>query len=283
MLSSVDGRTDSDAVSAVTQEGEYEATSSQFQYDAWACGRATMQEILGDDEPFVSATNMPAGPRPVFVARKAETYAVSLDTSGKLRWTGPDVRGDQLICVVSERAPAAYVDGLREKGISHIVTGAEGIDLIDAAEKLGEHFGIRTLLLEGGGHISRAFLRAGLIGRGEYPAGARHRRAQQRRFGVRRRRCLAKHRGRAQPEVCRTARGRHTVAALRGGAELIYHPSHVLRRQRPPPFRLGTHGEASRSPAPPLVPAGLGSPRAGGARSRSASTAWCSCPGSPRA
>lgn len=163
MLSSVDGRTDSDAVQGVTPEGEYEATSSQFQYDAWACGRATMQEILGDDEPFASGSKQLAGPRPVFVARKAEMYAVSLDTLGKLRWTSGEVRGDHLICIVSERAPADYVDGLREKGISYIVTGTESIDLADAAEKLGEHFGIRTLLLEGGGHINGAFLRAGLV------------------------------------------------------------------------------------------------------------------------
>lgn len=163
MLSSLDGRTDGDALEAVTPEGEYEATSSQFQYDAWACGRATMQEILGDDEPFVPTSDKPAGPRPVFVARRAKTYAVSLDTLGKLRWTSPDVRGDQLICIVSERAPAEYVDGLRAKGISHIVAGTDGIDLVDAMEKLGEQFGVRTLLLEGGGHINGAFLRAGLI------------------------------------------------------------------------------------------------------------------------
>lgn len=163
MLSSVDGRTDGDAVEAVTQEGEYEATSSQFRYDAWLCGRTTMQEILGDDEPFVSASDAPVGPRPVFVARKAEVYAVSVDTSGKLRWTSGDVRGDHLVCIVSERAPADYVDGLREKGISYIVSGAGGIDLADAVEKLGEHFGVRTLLLEGGGHINGAFLQAGLI------------------------------------------------------------------------------------------------------------------------
>jgi 2,5-diamino-6-(ribosylamino)-4(3H)-pyrimidinone 5'-phosphate reductase len=163
MLSSVNGRTDGDAVKAVTLEGEYEATSSQFRYDAWACGRVTMQEILGDDEPFVSSSNRPAGPRPVFVARKAELYAVSFDTLGKLRWTSGDVRGDHLICVVSEQAPADYLDGLREKGISYIVSGADGIDLADATEKLGQHFGIRTLLLEGGGHINGAFLQAGLI------------------------------------------------------------------------------------------------------------------------
>jgi riboflavin biosynthesis pyrimidine reductase len=163
MLSSVDGRTDSDAVGAVTSKREYEATSSQFEYDAWACGRATMQEILGDDQPFVSASNIPAGPQSVFVARKTELYAVSFDTLGKLRWTSGDVRGDHLICVVSERTPADYLDGLRQKGVSYIVSGKEGIDLADAVEKLGEQFGSRTLLLEGGGHINGAFLRAGLI------------------------------------------------------------------------------------------------------------------------
>ena len=163
MLSSLDGRTDSDAVEAVTPEGEYEATSAQIPYDAWACGRTTMQEILGDDEPYAPSSDALAGPQSVFVARRAKTYAVALDTRGKLRWTGPDVRGDQLICVVSERAPADYVDGLRAKGISHIITGADGIDLADAISKLGEHFGVRTLLLEGGGHINGAFLRAGLI------------------------------------------------------------------------------------------------------------------------
>ncbi|MBV9567703.1 MAG: dihydrofolate reductase family protein [Hyphomicrobiales bacterium] len=112
-------------------------------------------------EPFVSASNAAAGPRPVFVARKAELYAVSVDTLGKLRWKSSDLRGDHLICIISERAPADYVDGLREKGISYIVSGVGGIDLADAVEKSGEHFGIRRLLLEGSGHINGAFLQAG--------------------------------------------------------------------------------------------------------------------------
>lgn len=65
MLSSVDGRTDGDAIDEVTTEGEYEATSEQFKGNAWLCGRTTMQEILDDDEPFVSTANTPAGPQPV--------------------------------------------------------------------------------------------------------------------------------------------------------------------------------------------------------------------------
>ena len=37
------------------------------------------------------------------------------------------------------------------------------VDLVQAVNLLGEHFGIRTLLLEGGGHINGAFLEAGLV------------------------------------------------------------------------------------------------------------------------
>jgi riboflavin biosynthesis pyrimidine reductase len=122
-----------------------------------------MQQHFAEDKPFVSATNTPAGPRPVFVARRAKSYAVSVDTLGKLRWAGGDLDGDHLICVVSEQAPEDYLAMLREKGISYIVSGKSSVDLADAVNQLGEHFGIRTLLLEGGGHINGAFLQAGLV------------------------------------------------------------------------------------------------------------------------
>jgi hypothetical protein len=78
-----------------------------------------MQEILGDDEPFASASSAPAGPQPVFVARQAEFYAIAVDTFGKLRWASGDLRGDHLICIVSERVPADYLALLREKGVSY--------------------------------------------------------------------------------------------------------------------------------------------------------------------
>ena len=51
----------------------------------------------------------------------------------------------------------------REKGISYIVSGKSCVDLTDAVNQLGEHFGIRTLLLEGGGHINGDFLEADLV------------------------------------------------------------------------------------------------------------------------
>ena len=71
--------------------------------------------------------------------------------------------GDHLICVLSERAPADYLDMLQERGISYVVSGKSTVELRKAVALLGKHFRIRTLLLEGGGHINGAFLQAGLV------------------------------------------------------------------------------------------------------------------------
>ena len=163
MLSSVDGKIDGAALNAVTGSGEYEATGAKLKGDAWVCGRTTMQQHFAEDEPFISASNKPAGHQPVYVARRATSYAVSIDTVGKLRWSDSDIDGDHLICVVSERVPEDYLSMLREKEISYIVTGTTSVDLIRAVDLLGEHFGIKRLLLEGGGHINGAFLQACLV------------------------------------------------------------------------------------------------------------------------
>jgi 2,5-diamino-6-(ribosylamino)-4(3H)-pyrimidinone 5'-phosphate reductase len=163
MASSVDGKIDGDSLRALLGNEEYEVTGDQLNGDAWICGRTTMERHFAEREPFVSASNRPAGPQPVFVARKADSYAISVDTHGKLRWPGGDLDGDHLICVVSEQAPEDYLAFLRERGISYIVAGQSAVDLPKAMDQLGEHFGIRTLLLEGGGHINGGFLAADLV------------------------------------------------------------------------------------------------------------------------
>ena len=163
MLSSVDGKIDGAALRAVMDEGQYEATGAQLNGDAWICGRTTMQQHFAEEEPFVSASKQPAGPQPVFIAKRAKSYAISVDTCGKLRWAGGDLHGDHLICVVSEQVPEDYLAMLREKGISYVISGKSSVDLADAVNRLGEHFGIRTLLLEGGGRINGAFLEADLV------------------------------------------------------------------------------------------------------------------------
>jgi 2,5-diamino-6-(ribosylamino)-4(3H)-pyrimidinone 5'-phosphate reductase len=163
MASSVDGKIDGSALRNIMRAGEYEELHAKLGGNAWICGRTTMQQHFADAEPFVSKTNTPVGSQPVHVAQTADSYAISVDTFGKLRWSSNDVSGDHLICVVSEQAPADYLELLREKNISYIVAGKTSVDLTKAVDLLGEHFEIRTLLLEGGGHINGGFLEADLV------------------------------------------------------------------------------------------------------------------------
>ncbi len=163
MLSSVDGKIDGALLKGLTPADEYEITGAELNGDAWICGRTTMQQHFADPEPFVPSSHTPAGPQPVHVARRAKSYAVAVDTIGKLRWSSADIDGDHLICIVSERVPAEYLAMLRNVGISYVVSGEGPVDLAQAVNLLGEHFGIRRLLLEGGGHINGAFLEPGLV------------------------------------------------------------------------------------------------------------------------
>ncbi len=163
MLSSIDGRIDASVLKTVTSDGEYEATGDELQGDAWICGRTTMQQHFANSEPFASKTDTKAGPQEIFVATHSDSYAISVDTFGKLNWSGNEIDGDHLICLVSEAAPAEYITMLREKSISFIVSGKDAVDLQHAMQVLAEAFGIHTLLLEGGGHINGAFMDLGLV------------------------------------------------------------------------------------------------------------------------
>jgi hypothetical protein len=80
MLSFMNGKIDGKAPQQVAVKGEYEAVAEKLGGDAWICGRATMQQHFAEDESFVSASNTPAGPQPVHVARRADSYAISVDT-----------------------------------------------------------------------------------------------------------------------------------------------------------------------------------------------------------
>jgi len=163
MASSLDGRIDGEVLRQVMREDEYESVGAKLEGDAWICGRTTMQQHFAESEPFVSPSNKPAGPQPVYVARRADSYAISVDTVGKLRWSSGHLDGGHLVCVLSERVPTDYLAMLRDQQISYIVAGKESVDLGQAVHLLGERFGIQRLLLEGGGHINGGFVEAGLV------------------------------------------------------------------------------------------------------------------------
>jgi 2,5-diamino-6-(ribosylamino)-4(3H)-pyrimidinone 5'-phosphate reductase len=145
---------------------EYERTGATLGGDAWMCGRVTMERH------FASGVRPSAAPEPAgaeradFVAPGAHApYAVALDAAGRLRWGAGSIEGDHVIVVMGDGVPDAHLAALRETGVSYLFAPAAGggVDLAAALDRLAALFGIRTLLLEGGGGINGSMLRAGLV------------------------------------------------------------------------------------------------------------------------
>src|SRR5437867_4844858 len=136
---------------------EYERTAQTFDADAWIIGRVSM-------EPYAGKTSVPRRkakqriPRTDFIAdAKAASYAIAIDPSGKLTWRSNAIDGEHVITIVSERVSNDYLAFLRSQGVSYLFGGRANIDLKNVLGKLAKAFGIRTLLLEGGGKINGSF------------------------------------------------------------------------------------------------------------------------------
>jgi len=140
----------------------YESLHEKLGGQAWLVGRVTGQEFAKrQNYPELTAA---APPREGwFATREADNFAVVLDAHGKIAWGRKDIGGDPIVVVLTEQASDAHLAGLRADGVSYFFAGAREIDLTHAVETLRRDLGVDRLLLEGGGHINGAFLRAGLI------------------------------------------------------------------------------------------------------------------------
>jgi len=167
MMASVDGRIVVDRW-PITPEGrrEYERVHASYQSDAWICGRVTMEPFAGRlrSEAEVAREHAGGAARPDFRAPGEHgSFAFAIDPHGRLAWESADIDGDHVVAILSERVADEYLAFLRERGVSYLLAGARDVDLPLALEKIGADFGVRTLLLEGGGRINGGMLRAGLI------------------------------------------------------------------------------------------------------------------------
>jgi 2,5-diamino-6-(ribosylamino)-4(3H)-pyrimidinone 5'-phosphate reductase len=167
MLASVDGRIVVDRW-PLAAEGrrEYERVHAGYDADGWICGRVTMEPFAGRvrSEAEVAREHAGGAPREDFVAPGEHgSFAFALDASGRLAWESNDIDGDHVVAVLSERVSDEYLAFLRERGVSYLLAGAPDVDLPLALEKIGARFGVRTLMLEGGGRVNGGMLRTGLI------------------------------------------------------------------------------------------------------------------------
>jgi 2,5-diamino-6-(ribosylamino)-4(3H)-pyrimidinone 5'-phosphate reductase len=163
MLPSIDGRIVTRGWDVKNASREYERTAANFSADAWIIGRISM-------EPYAGKARVPARKSGGRIAREdfvaehdATSYAIAIDSSGKLRWRANDIDGEHVITVLTESVSDDYLAFLQARGVSYLFGGKSRIDLAKVLQKLRALFGIRKLLLEGGGKINGSFLAAGLI------------------------------------------------------------------------------------------------------------------------
>src|SRR4029453_10776746 len=71
--------------------------------------------------------------------------------------------GDHVVAILSERVSDEYLAFLRARSVSYLLAGKHDVDLPLALTKIGVRFGVKTLMLEGGGRINGGMLAAGLI------------------------------------------------------------------------------------------------------------------------
>ena len=169
MATSVDGRIVVDGwpdVASSAVRREYEQVHASYGADGWICGRVTMEpfaKALRSDEEVGREYAGSVAREDFHAPGEHDSFAFAIDTRGRLAWSSNDIDGDHVVAILSERVSEDYLAFLRERDVSYLLAGARDVDLPLALEKSGATFGVRTLMLEGGGKINGAMLRAGLI------------------------------------------------------------------------------------------------------------------------
>tara|TARA_B100000614_G_scaffold250572_1_gene260891 strand:+ start:131204 stop:132394 length:1191 start_codon:yes stop_codon:yes gene_type:complete len=171
MITSLDGRLlperwddPADGTIDALVDAHYEAAAEALDADGWIVGRRTMAAFTDQAEPM-PLLNEPLERPPHLADRGGRAVAVAIDPGARLRFPRGHIDDDHPVVVLCERVPDERLAALRETGVSYVFAGPDGDQLARAMETLAGGFGLRHLLLEGGGVTNGAFLAAGLIDR----------------------------------------------------------------------------------------------------------------------
>lgn len=143
--------------------GVYAAIGRKLNADAWMFGKNTLQEGYFTKKFHTSDKTPLAHPIPYLAHKTSSRLFVVIDPDADILYESSAVRGDRIVTVLPETAPAAYLEYLQQRDISYLFAGVKGDELNAAMKALAETFGVETLSLQGGGIIDGAFLQAGLI------------------------------------------------------------------------------------------------------------------------
>lgn len=173
MMSTVDGRIiDSRWLSPYSPHGlldidtftePYFTFSRNMDADAEMIGRKTAQ-MHHAPESFAYEGKPPAQNTTTFIGKRdTKRLRIVIDPKGKILYSQPSMCDENILTILGESVSEEYLAHLRGLGISYLFAGPDGKDLHRALDILGDTFGLKKILLQGGAIINGTFLQAGLI------------------------------------------------------------------------------------------------------------------------
>lgn len=140
--------------------------NSYYKHQGWLSGRITTDDNFTFYKRPKLEKNLPIVEDGDFVAEISDMYYISVDPSGKLGWVSNILRYDKtrahIIEVLTEKVSNDYKSFLRKLKISYIVCGEDKLNYELIMDKLKNIFGIKTLMLGGGGVLNWSFIQAGM-------------------------------------------------------------------------------------------------------------------------
>ena len=171
MVTTIDGKVTGTFLGSdigVKLSEEYYRIHREYNADAYLCGRVTFEGsfTFGRLPEYIGGTCDPGD----YIYGRFEKYAVAIDTHGRLGWEynfihdeDPGYDNAHIIEVITESTPKPFLNYLRKLNISYIICGEKEVNADTLAEKLYSLFGIKKLMLEGGGKTDSLFLQSSLI------------------------------------------------------------------------------------------------------------------------
>jgi riboflavin biosynthesis pyrimidine reductase len=140
----------------------YEKVHNELGGNAWMVGRVTMAEI-SKAAPHAPSEAFHVKRPHHFAKPYAPSYAIALDPSGKLHFSGDALYGDHVVVLLGSEVPDSHLAELAGDGVSYVVSEAPNMDIGAMFELLGRELGISRILLEGGANVNGSLMAAGLV------------------------------------------------------------------------------------------------------------------------
>lgn len=163
MMMSVDGRIDCPMVAQISGEEYYTALDS-FGVSSKLSGRVTAAlECSAVAEEIVASQHDVLNEEAFHKDVSSEAYTIVVDTHGSLQMSSGCADGLPLLVILSQNVSKSHLEMLGKNHVSWIAVGKNHINLERALELLHDEFGVKCLVIVGGGNINGGFLEAGLI------------------------------------------------------------------------------------------------------------------------